>query len=796
MSSMAPKIKALFLALIMILSVGIAIYASLFFQSRRFTILDHTFRPDPVRIVFIAVPVFMILVAVWVAVARQESRRAGLEAETVLKRGLSACLPLLLFFLSPALISNYLTREDFQARLAGLGVLAIAGVLVLSVARRRSEFGGRPGPATRILARFEAWPRKKKIAALFLAAFAVYNLAVLALVGQGIEFSGDEPNYLITADSLLYDQDINLANNYAHEDWFHFYSRETHPRLKLGIYGRYGKEGKDHIYPINLPGISFLMLPFYGVGRLLGGKALIFLLKGSLSVWAALLGVQIYLFAAERWKKERISLTLWGLYAFTAPVFFFAVHLYPEVPIAFMSLLIYRKVTSSAPLRPFHYPALGFLLATFFWFGVKYNIIFWPLLAVSVFHLWKTHGARTKLVGFLAFPVASAALFMLYIHSLYGSFSPFSIYEGVMTADQFREWKRMVFSIPLGRRIDAFLDYFLDQRDGLLLYSPLYVFAFPGFIEMFRKAKREFFFLLLIALPFVLNYGFFTHRQGYSPQGRVLASVSWVAVVAIGYFLAANVRPVFSGMFRFFAAASVAAAALLLFHPRFLYQPTTHQFTERAGDLFVFLGNLHVFLPAYLPSFIKIDNSRYAPNYVWVGILLAFLLLYLFWKRKTETGTFIRTVVTFVLLGAAAFLWVLFPRDSLYPVETIPISEARTMGIHTFSVGRDVVIKPNGDLYLHSARTYRVLFSSRREFEGIKVAYGSEKGRYRIRARFFDLPLFEDRTDLQKKEYIFVPRAEYKVKGLTLYEIDFDIRQDSSENMRIDPYFLSITPIR
>ncbi len=792
---MTGKAKILYLSLLFVLALGTGVYLDLGLRSGRFTVIDHAFRARPLEIGALAVASFFVLGAVWIASARRESRISGAAPGRSLGAGLAALVPLAALGLSPALLANYMTREDLRTRLAILGTLVAVAVCAMARDRLRALPGRRPAFGNAV-ARFASLPRRKKLIALFLAAFVVYNLVVLAFVNQGLEFSGDEPNYLITADSLYYDRDINLANNYADEDWFHFYSRENHPRLKLGIYGRTGKDGKDHIYPINLPGISFLMLPFYGAGRLIGGKALTFILKGSLSLWAALFGIQIYLFAAERWKKERLSLTLWGLSAFTVPVLFYATHLYPEIPIAFMSLLVYRKVTSSAPLRPFHYPALGLLLATFFWFGVKYNLIFWPLLAVSAFHLWKTHGARGRLAWFLAFPVASAVLFLLYVHSLYGTFSPFSIYEGVMTPDQFGEWKQMVLAIPLRQRIDAFLDYFLDQRDGLLLYAPLYFFAFPGLVEMFRKAKREFVFLLAIALPYVLNYGFFTHRQGFSPQGRVLAPVSWVAIIAIGYFLARNARPLFAGIFRFFAAASVVLAGLLLFHPRFLYQPTTHQFTERPGDLFVFLGNMRFFLPAWLPSFIKIDNTRYAPNYVWVGALLAFVLFYILWKRKTPAAPIVRTAVIFALLGAGIYLWVLYPRDSLYPVEPVRISETRTMGLHTSPIGRDVVIKPNGDLYLHAPRTYRLVFSSRYEIEGIKLAFGSEKGEYGIRARFFDLPLFEDRTAPGKKEFVFAPGASYRAKGLYIYEIDVAIRQHSRENMRIDPYFFSITPLK
>ena len=60
------------------------------------------------------------------------------------------------------------------------------------------------------------------------------------------------------------------------------------------------------------------MLPFYGLSRLSRGKALTFILKGSLSVWAALLGVQLYpLRRGDDGRRSGFRSTLWALYSFT-----------------------------------------------------------------------------------------------------------------------------------------------------------------------------------------------------------------------------------------------------------------------------------------------------------------------------------------------------------------------------------------------------------------------------------------------------------------------------------------------
>lgn len=609
MSPMLRKSGSFSFAFLALPALATALFLDLCIQARTFTILDHGFRPNPLRFTLLAAAAFFLLALEGIVVARDTAAHAGGDIRTAFFKGLPSFWPLCLFFLSPLLPAHYLTRDDLVTRLFILGALAAGGTLGLVLCGLRRIRRYAPERRSALLSRFETMPRRKKIVFLFFAAWIVYNLAVFVLVAQGVTFSGDEPNYLITTESLYSDGDINLRNNYAEQDYFHFYSKKDNPKLRLGIYGRNGRKGPEQIFPINLPGISVLMLPFYALSQAFTGKLLTFILKGSLSIWAALLGVQIYLYAADRWKSEKLSLALWGIASFTAPVLFYAIHLYPEIPVAFMSLLVFRRVSSEKPLRTAELLGLGFLLSTFIWFGVKFNLVFWPLLLVSAYHLLTSHKIRGRLAAFLAFPVISTALFYVYIHTLYGTFSPFSIYEGVMTAEQFSGWKSMVLSIPLRERLDAFFDYFLDQRDGLLLYAPFFAFAFLGFVEMFRKAKKDFFALAVIALPFVLNYGFFTHRQGYSPQARVLAPLSWIAIIAIGWFLVQNRKPAFSKAFRICVLIAAAFAVLLLAHPSFLYEPTTHEFTERPGDLFAFLGNMRVF-PAERSAVLRQDRQH------------------------------------------------------------------------------------------------------------------------------------------------------------------------------------------
>jgi hypothetical protein len=393
------------------------------------------------------------------------------------------------------------------------------------------------------------------------------------------------------------------------------------------------------------------------------------------------------------------------------------------------------------------------------------------------------------------FPVLSLSLFYYVIYSLYGSFSPFSVYEGVLTPERLSAFKQAALSVPLSMRIESLLDYFLDQRDGLLLYSPFYFFSILGFIEIFRRSKKDFLILLFLTLPYLLNYAFFTHRQGYSPQGRILTPISWVGAIAIGYFLIHNQKKLYSFFFWVFSAGGVIIAGLLLRNPAFLYQPTTNEFTSRAGEFFVSLSNMNIFLPRLLPSFIKVNNLGYIPNYVWILTIVLLVCVYGLAKKKFELKNSFTYGFACVVLGCAFLMWSLYPMPALYPSQTLRYSPQMALGFYLHPMGKGVVVKENTqEFYLHRENDYKILFSSRRKLENIQLAFGSDKGEYETRISFFDMPFYQGKTSYETREVTLRPETFYPFKNLYLYEINLNIKKNTSESMLIDPYYLKITP--
>lgn len=776
-----------------LIAVGLALFITIYKDASSFTIAAHSLRPPLFLFSLFFLGCLALLVISWRSIAK---------AEENMWENFFAYLPLGFSLLSPLLLCFYLTSDDLKARLNLLLISMILGFVLIKLTQCYRR-GILKNLWERGLSRFTRLSLKKKLLILFLVAFLVYHLCALSYVSKGLSYSGDEPYYLMTTHSLYQDGDINLAKNYRDHDYSHFYPKELYPKLRLRAYARSGRKGTDYLWPINQPGVSVLMLPYYWLSQQFQGRTLLYIIKVSLSIWAVLLGLQIFLFAQEYWKNEKVSLLLWFLYSFSAPILFYAIHLYPEVPIALFSLFVFRKVRSKKNLSFFHYCFFGFLIALFPWFGLKYNMVLWPLLFVSVYFLIKNHKAKWKILAFLAFPVVSVMLFAFYTKELYGTYNPMAIYEGVLTAERVQAFREIVMKIPFMLRIDSFLDYFLDQRDGLLLYSPMYFFIFLGGVEAFRRSKKDLFALLFISLPYLINYAFFTHRQGHSPQGRVLTNISWVAAVFIGYFLVHNRKKLYSFLFWLLSLTGLVFVVLLLRNPHFLYQPTTHEFTFRGGGLFVYLSNLHFYLPDLLPSFIKVNNLRYIPNYIWLAVILVFIAGYL-WKKDDRQKKMTKTPRPFLtplltICGVAVFfLWfVLFPRTTLlFPTKAAYSSGER---ISYYDLGRHVQMKENEPgrfTITKDNHAMDLLFTSWRKIENLKIEFGSLEGKYQVNLRFFDQELFSGIVSQEMKRLVKSSPPLYRFKNTNLYRLSIEIKNLSDVSTASNPFLLILQPVR
>jgi len=776
-----------------ILSLGMSLSLHIGLRITHFTMLEHEFRPAAAFLLVWTIAAFSILITFWLLLPRAEQRWLGGNLHDLQRWNLASLSPLALGLASPLLLRNYLTATDLSTRLQ-LMTTFIAAAFLLAKGSQYYRYLKRSGRLDAWSVRFSAIPRRRRLLALFLTAFLIYNLGAAALVFQGLSFSGDEPYYLLTSHSLYQDQDINVADEYDDGEHAHFYPPELYPQVRLGIYARVGRLGPDHRYPVNQPGISALILPWYALSQLFQGRILIWLIKGSLAFWTALLGLQIYLLTTQIWRREKLSLFIWLIYSFTAPVFFYGFHIYPAIPIALFSVYIYRKAAGPGPLPLRQYLLCGLLLALFPWFGLKYNMIFWPLLAVAAHHFIRYHRIGRRILWFLAAPLAAMAAFYVYVHALYGTFNPIAIYEGMLTAEKLQNFRDIMRDTPLMLRVDSFLDYFLDQRDGLLLYAPWYFFALPGLIEMFRRARKTLLAFLLLAAPFLFNYAFFAHRQGGSPPGRVLAPLSWMGAVAVGYFLVHNRKRLYSLLFYAAAGLSTVLVVLLLNNPHFLYQPTTHEYTFRGSELFISLSNLHFYLPGLLPSFIKVDNLGYWPNFLWLGLMVLFCAVYVVkLDLRPPRRLWLQTAAGLTGL-VMLFLWFSFyPRPVLLYPHNVAYSGGEKLAF--YALGHNVRTPKPGEFELTAAdRTYTFYFTSWRRLDTLKLGFGPSRGEYSVKVELFDVPLFSGRMAEHTETLVYTHPPFYRYRNTHLYRLQLALRRLTADSTAENPFRLIISP--
>src|SRR5262245_11511092 len=276
-------------------------------------------------------------------------------------------------------------------------VLAVLAVLV-ALAPLGAPSGGR---LVRSLSRARS-------GALFLGAVAVLLPVALSYTTR-LRVSGDEPHYLIQAQSLWRDGDLDLRNNYENEDW-----REYTPGPVAPHYGAPRRDGRP--FPAHSPGLPFLLAPVYALG---GRTACVFLLV-LMAAGAAVLVRTL----ALRMGGEPEPAFVAFLAALGPPVFFYSFHVYTEVPSLLAAAGALVLLLSGPGPRGAGGAAL--LAAALPWLHVK---MVPAAAALGVVAVWRLRG-RPRLV-FLAVAGAMAVGFLGYYQAVFGHPTPLALYAGL-----------------------------------------------------------------------------------------------------------------------------------------------------------------------------------------------------------------------------------------------------------------------------------------------------------------------------------------------------------------------------
>ena len=515
---------------------------------------------------------------------------------------------------SPLLLIRFSSIPDFRIRFSTF--LFLVYIFALAVSPRAM--------------RFRISLERIRPACIWGLAFAVFSLAAVVMTWRGAYLSGDEPHYVMMAQSLIEDGDIDLKNNLERGTY-----RSFHP-VSLDFHG--GIYRGRHL-PFHMPGLPLLLLPFYWVFSLVRVPLpphLYFRLAAS--AINAFFALGLFQLLKTLFPLKKIA-GFWLLLISTFPLLFHAVHLYPELPAG--TLLLYAYIWGVLQLRRF--PLTAFLLALIPFFHIKYTI---PALMLASFIIWRQvrNGKFLRVLLFILIVTGGLALLLIYSRILYGDFNPGSIFPS-----------GNYFSIAWRARFETFLAFFLDQRDGLLVYAPLTLFLFFGMRKGFRYLSP----LLTVFFSYLAFHAFTTIRGAYSPAGRPLMFVYWIGAILIArYFFDSSEKP--RRFFRFTAGMTFFSTFWLLLHPLFLYQPVNAGTTDGASSWLLFMGSAFIPLCRFFPSFLKTSVSWNWVNIAWIAALGLSILVFYFRKNETVFSR-VSSFAAVPLFAAWAFLLCFFP---------------------------------------------------------------------------------------------------------------------------------------
>jgi hypothetical protein len=403
-----------------------------------------------------------------------------------------------------------------------------------------------------------------------------------------LKVSGDEPHYLLMAQSLWREHDLDLRDNFARGD-----HREYVPELPAPHYGAARPDGRP--FPAHSPGLPLLLAPFYAAGGRAGCVVV-------LALCAALLCEQTRRLALLATGDERAAGFAWAASA-GPPACFYAFHVYTEVPSALAMALALRLLLSGPGLGGSIAAALA--AATLPWFHVK---MIPAAAALGLIALLWLRGAPRR--AFLAVAAAMGAAFLGYYQWVFGSPTPLALYGGVP-----REVQASVARAAAGQ--------LLDRSFGLLPSAPVWLLALAGLpLLRWRGALAPVIGVGVATLVPVLGWRMWW--GGQCPPARFLVPLVPLLGLALAVRLAASGR----GLARWRSALLGLTAALALFsvaRPESMLLLNRRDRPTRVWD--ALSPREGVQLGRYLPSLVYPRGEELRVAGVWLATLAVLLML-------------------------------------------------------------------------------------------------------------------------------------------------------------------------
>jgi len=371
-----------------------------------------------------------------------------------------------------------------------------------------------PVQAELVQARLVWWAMVLAGVLAFLAAAA----GILVPATHATRTTADEPQYLLTAISLVEDRDLDIADELADGRWRSFHALALPEQTELLADGR-RLSPHDPLLPLLLAGPV-------AVGGWVGAKLAMAALAGLLAallVWTAVrrLGV-----------PPGTATLATVLLACSPPLAVYGSQIYPELPAALAVLVAAAALTSAAPPSVRATLVTGVAVAALPWLGVKYVPVAAAIALVACWRLARAGQGRRALA--LAGSLALAGVAFLVLHRWwYGGWTPYA------AGDHFVGGELSVVGTEpdyLGRS-RRLLGLLVDRGFGLAAWQPAWLLAVPAVAALARRRPPGW---AALALPLAAGWLVATFvaltMHGWWFAGRQVVVVLPLAALAVAWW--------------------------------------------------------------------------------------------------------------------------------------------------------------------------------------------------------------------------------------------------------------------